>query len=416
MSELTEKEKQEQAAALEVVNKAAEAKAQEVVNKAFEGKEYISKEDAQKEAEEAVNKAVSEAKVELQKGIDAASALAKKASQITRKEDQEGMNIEQVLKGAISEGAETLKSFNGNISLSLKAVTDASWATGALARQTTDVRQNLYMSPYSPFYLRNIFPNISTDGGAIVIPQIQGYTGAAAIWARGTGGGGADVEKPEVTPTYKDITVTPQWIAGFTTVNRELLLNVSYLQSSIVNTLLYSRVGLFAAENKMITDYLAANAVAYSGSKTIGAEIILDAAFNQLLGNYLVPTHILLNQADYLTFIKFNKASGSGEYDLPNNELKIVNANGLEISLQVVPVPSIAAGTAYVVAANEFEFINRLNPELKVSEEHGTNFTYNKVTFRAEEMAAFIAKDLNAAVKIDLSSATNGDPVEEVGG
>lgn len=404
MSELTEKEKQEQAAALEVVNKAAEAKAQEVVNKAFEGKEYISKEDAQKQTEEAVTKA----KSELQKGIDAASALAKKASQIERAEEVE-MNIEQALKNAISEGAETLKSFNGKASLALKAVTDASWAAGVLSRQTTDVRQNLYMSPYSPFYLRNIFPNISTDGGAIVIPQIQGYTGAAALWARGTGSGGADVEKPEVTPTYKDITVTPQWIAGFTTVNRELLMNVSYLQSSIVNTLLYSRVGLFAAENKMITDYLAANAVAYAGSKTVGAEIILDAAFNQLLGNYLVPTHILMNQADYLTFIKFNKASGSGEYDLPNNELKIVNANGLEISLQVVPVPSIAAGTAYVVAANEFEFINRLNPELKVSEEHGTNFTYNKVTFRAEEMAAFIAKDLNAAVKIDLTSATNGD-------
>ena len=88
--------------------------------------------------------------------------------------------------------------------------------------------------------------------------------------------------------------------------------------------------------------------------------------------------------------------------------MKAIHNNGLEVSLQVIPVPSISAGTAYVVAANEFEFINRLNPELKVSEEHGTNFTYNKVTFRAEEMAAFIAKDINAAVKIDLSKATNG--------
>jgi len=411
MSELTQKEKDEQAAALEVVNKAAEAKAQEVVNKAFEGKEYISKEDAQKQTEEAVNKAVSEAKTELDKRIDAASALAKKASQITRKEDDRAMNIEEVLKGAISEGAETLKSFTGSAKLALKAVTDASWASGALARQTTDVRRNLYMSPYSPFYLRNIFPNVSTDGGAIVIPQIQGYTGAAGVWERGTGEGGADVEKHEVTPNYKDITVTPKWIVAVTHANRELLMNVSYLESSIVNTLLYSRVGLFAAENKMITDYLAANAVAYTGNKTIGAEIILDAAFNQLLGNYLVPTHILMNQADYLKFIKFNKATGSGEYDLPNNELRLVNANGIEVTLQVIPVPSIAPNTAYVVAANEFEFINRLNPELKMSEEHGNNFTFNKVTFRVEEMAAFIAKDLNAAVKIDLTNATNGDVV-----
>lgn len=399
MVELTEEEKRAQAEALEVVQKAAEAKANEVVSKALEGRTFVSKEDAEA--------AVEEAKKELQKNIDSVSAVVKAMKQ-TREMGQEKTDIHSAIQNAIVEGAEVLKSFNGSATLTMKAVTDASWAPGALERQTNVVRTNLYMSPYSPFYLRNIFPNVSTDGGSITIPQIQSYTGAAAVWARGTGSGGADVEKPEVTPTYKDVTVTPKWIAGFTTVNRELLMNVSYLQSSIVNTLLYSRVGLFAAENKLITDYLAANAVPYNGSKTIGAEIILDAAFNQLLGNYLVPTHILMNQADYLTFIKFNKASGSGEYDLPNNELKLVNTNGLEVSLQVIPVPSIPAGTAYVVAANEFEFINRLNPELKVSEEHGTNFTYNKVTFRAEEMAAFIAKDLNAAVKIDLSKATNG--------
>ena len=410
MSELTEKEKQDQAAALEVVNKAAEAKAQEVVNKAFEG--YISKEDAQKQADEAALKAVEESEKKLQKNIDTVSASLKAFKQTSPKELEVGNNIEEAIKASISDNAEALKNYNGGkMDLTIKAVTDASWASGALARQTTDIRTNLYMSPYSPFYLRNIFPNVKTEAGSIVIPQIQSYTGAAALWARGTGSGGADVEKPEVTPTYKDITVSLSWIAGFTTVNRELLMNVPYLQTSVTNTLLYSKVGLFAAENKLISDYLSANAVAYAGSRTVGVEMIKDAAFNQLLGNYFIPTHVLMNQGDYLKFIDFNKASGSGEYDLPNGKLNIVNGSGLEVSLTIIPIPSIPAGTAYVVAANEFEFITRMQPELKVSEDHGTNFTFNKVTFRAEEMVAFIAKDLNAAVKLDLSAATNGDVV-----
>src|SRR5678809_1107935 len=93
-------------------------------------------------------------------------------------------------------------------------------------------------------------------------------------------------------------------------------------RSSITNTLLYSSKGIFAAENKMITDYLAANAPAYSGGKTVVIEKLIDAAFNQLLGNYMKPTHVLMNQADYLTHVKFNKATGSGEYDLPNDELR----------------------------------------------------------------------------------------------
>ena len=55
-----------------------------------------------------------------------------------------------------------------------------------------------------------------------------------------------------------------------------------------------------------------------AGSIGIGFEMIIDAAFNQLLGNYMNPTHVLMNQADYLAYIKLNKAAGSGKYDLPN--------------------------------------------------------------------------------------------------
>lgn len=386
MENLDEIKKQAEDNIKEVAIKSAQEVAVKAVNEVKET--FVSKEDLEKHMSE-LKKADSENQAKI-KELKQTSAIEKKS-----------VSIFDSISMTIKENAETLKGVKDKTSIALKAIDDTSWAAGALARQTTNVRRDLYMSPYSPIYLRNIFPNVSTESASIVIPQVQAVTGAVAVYNRFTEAtGSTEQEKAEVTPTYKDVQVDVKWLAGFTTVNRELLLNVNYLQSSIANTLLYSANGLFAAENAMIAAYLAANAPAYAGAAAAGVEKLIDAAFNTLLGNYMVPTHILINQADYLTYIRFNKAVGSGEYDLPNDMLRGFTGTGLDANVQIVPVPSLVAGTAYVVAANEFEFINRLNPELEVATQHDTNFTYNKVTFRVEEMVGFIAKNLNAMVKV----------------
>lgn len=386
MENLDEIKKQAEDNIKEVATKSAQEVAVKAVNEVKET--FVSKEDLEKHMSE-LKKADSENQAKI-KELKQTSAIEKKS-----------VSIFDSISMTIKENAETLKGVKDKTSIALKAIDDTSWAAGALARQTTNVRRDLYMSPYSPIYLRNIFPNVSTESASIVIPQVQAVTGAVAVYNRFTEAtGSTEQEKAEVTPTYKDVQVDVKWLAGFTTVNRELLLNVNYLQSSIANTLLYSANGLFAAENAMIAAYLAANAPAYAGAAAAGVEKLIDAAFNTLLGNYMVPTHILINQADYLTYIRFNKAVGSGEYDLPNDMLRGFTGTGLDANVQIVPVPSLVAGTAYVVAANEFEFINRLNPELEVATQHDTNFTYNKVTFRVEEMVGFIAKNLNAMVKV----------------
>ena len=386
MENLDEIKKQAEDNIKEVATKSAKEVAEKAVNEAKET--FVSKEDLEKHMSE-LKKADSENQAKI-KELKQTSATEKKS-----------VSIFNSISMTIKENAETLKGVKDKTSIALKAIDDTSWAAGALARQTTNVRRDLYMSPYSPIYLRNIFPNVSTESASIVIPQVQAVTGAVAVYNRFTEAtGSTEQEKAEVTPTYKDVQVDVKWLAGFTTVNRELLLNVNYLQSSIANTLLYSANGLFAAENAMIAAYLAANAPAYAGAAAAGVEKLIDAAFNTLLGNYMVPTHILINQADYLTYIRFNKAVGSGEYDLPNDMLRGFTGTGLDANVQIVPVPSLVAGTAYVVAANEFEFINRLNPELEVATQHDTNFTYNKATFRVEEMVGFIAKNLNAMVKV----------------
>lgn len=393
--EALEKAKKE---AQEAIEKMATEKANETAQKLIDEKmaEITSKFDSVTSKEEA-----EKLKTEFNKSVQELQAKLKELKQ-TSVSVNKSVSIYDSIQDAIVENAEAIKGFKGNdkLGVTLKAITNASFAGSALENQTSRARRDLYNSPFNPIYLRNIFPNVSTDGASVIIPQISTVTGSVGAWARGTGELGADVEKPEVTPTYKDVTVNIGWIAGHTTVNRELLLNVSYLQGSITNTLLYSRYGIFAQENKMITDYLAANAPAYSGSATIAVEKIIEAAFVQLLGNYYNPTHVLMHPADYAEYIKLNKATGSGEYDLPNDMLRGFNVAGFETNVQIVPVPSLTEGTAYVVAASEFEFINRLAPEMYVSREHDKNLTFNKVTFLVEEMAAFVAKDLNAMVKV----------------
>lgn len=380
---------------------AQEAEVLKAKNEAQEAVKKMAKEAATEQATSLVDSKIEGMKAELNKSVQEMQARVKEMKQTSNVVEKK-LTIDESLRQAIGENSDVLKSFSGYKNIALKAITNTNFDGTSLLNQTREVRTRLYESPYSPLYLRNIFPFITTDNGSITIAQIQSIAGAAAVWARGTGEGGVDVAKPDVTPSYKEVSVVLKWIAGVTHVNRELLLNVSYLQSSITNTLLYSSKGIFAAENKMITDYLADKAPAYAGSKTVVIEKLIDAAFNQLLGNYMKPTHVLMNQADYLTHIKFNKATGSGEYDLPNDELRGFTGTELETSVSIVPVPSLAAGTAYVISAPEFEFISRMTPELKVSEDSGTNFEFNKVSFRIEEMVAFIAKDLNAMVKVTL--------------
>ena len=387
-------EKTEEQLKKEAMDNIKEVATKSATEKVAELKEEFAKFATKEEAEKA-NK-------ELSEKVSNLSAEIKKQKQFSQ-EDKKEMTIHEAISKSLVENQEKLSTFkDDSMKIALKAIDSTAWAGNALANVTTERRQNLYATPYSPLYLRNIFPNVSTTSSSIIIPQIQEITGGVDVWARGTGTEGADVEKPELGIKYKDVTVSIDWLAGFTTVNRELLLNVGYLQSSITNSLLYSRQGLFARENKYITDYLSANAVAYSGDKTIGVEKLIDAAFNQLLGNYLMPTHILMNQADYLEYIKFNKAATSDVYDLPNETLRGFTGSGLETNVQIVPVPTLTAGTAYVVSANEFEFINRLSPELEVSRQHDKNLTFNKVTFLLEEMVGFVAKDLNAMVKVTL--------------
>jgi len=404
------------AEALENVKKTAEEAARGETAKAVKSlNDKIA--EMEKELKSATTaEAVEALKAEFEDKLNKLSADIKKQGQISEKRVSPVAGIDMIrksLEASIKDNAEALRKYrSGTMDLAVKAITPASFGASDYPSLTTQV-QPLYRNPYAPVYLRNIFPNISTSGSNVTIWKQGPVTGAAAIWERGKGDGGVDTDKPEVTPTWKKEVVSVDWIAGITHIQREVLDDVDFMATEIPYALIYGANGILAAENKMIMDYIEDNAVDYatpSGATdpANSLETILAAAFGQLGDSYMAPTHILINNWDYLNYMAFNKASGSGEYDYPSLNLQFVNNQLYINNLQAVPVPSLAPGTAYVIAADHSRFISRMGVQTAISQEHSDNFTKNMVTYRAEVRSGFFTYNDNSLVKVTLPTPAAG--------
>ena len=397
--------------ALENIQKVAKETAEGATKEAIKGVNNKI-EDLKKQLETATKAEDVEAlKKDFEDKLDKLSADMKKERQISEKRVSPIVGVEVIkksLEASIKENAEALKGYrSGTMDLTVKAITPASFDVDDYPSLTTQQLQPVYRNPYAPVYLRNIFPNISTSGSNVTIWKQGAVTGAAAIWERGKGSQGVDTDKPEVTPTWEKEVVSVDWIAGITHIQREVLDDVDFMATEIPYALIYGSKGILAAENKMIMDYIAANNVDYATPAGATApanslETVLAAAFGQLGDSYMAPTHILINNWDYLNYMAFNKASGSGEYDYPSLNLQFVNNQLYINNLQAVPVPSLAPGTAYVIAADHSRFISRMGIQTAISQEHSDNFTKNMVTYRAEVRSGFFTYNDNSIIKVTL--------------
>lgn len=269
---------------------------------------------------------------------------------------------------------------------------------------TTDHRREVFVQPFAPIWLRNLFPSATTDREAIFYLRQNGTSGAAAIW---DGRESPIPDKPNVDFLFEAVTETVEWIAAITRLPRQMLDDAGFLRTYIPNRLMYGPTGIMVAENNYIFDKLTdpANSVAYNGTRTIPVEKIYDAAMGQLRDNYYNPSYILMNNRDMVNLIALNKASGSGEYDLPPGMIVVINGNQLYIGgLPVIGMPQFGAGEFVVFDAQACQFVNRLSPEVRVFEQDRDNVIKNLITFRAEERVAFLVFDKNAVIRGTISS------------
>jgi hypothetical protein len=409
---MTEEEKLEKAKqeALENVKKTAEEAAKGVAEKSVkELNDKVAELTAQLE-KATKSEDIEAVKKELTDSMNKLSADMKKQSQITMPAGALTSigAIRKSLEQTVKENIGTIKGYQGG-SLAIpmsKSISVDSFGVGGYA-DLTNQNLGLDINPFAPVYLRNIFPNVTTGGSNVTIWKRGAVTGKAAPWTRVKGEDGKIIPKPKVVGEWTKEVVNIDWIPAYTIIDREVLDDVDFMQTEIPQLLIYGDSGILRAENKVILDYIVANAVDYTLPAGFDAfenslESILAAAFGQMGDKFLTPTHILINNWDYLKYLAFNKASGSGTYNYPNMTLTFINNRPYINGLQAVPNPDIEVGEAYVVAAARSRFIVREGIRQRISDSHAEIFTTNQIAYLAESRGAFFTYDDNSFVKVTL--------------
>ena len=342
-----------------------------------------------------------QAKSKLQQ--DHLDALDIRLKQAKGDQKLETKTFNQILGEAIKENAEAIQSHKqgDNLKIELKAVGDMSIAANfpGSTPWNQDVRMDLVPKPYDRVWLSDLMPQGSTTKGSVVYPKQNGGEGGAAVWG-GTG------NKAQMDFDLTSQSAFVKWIAGFVVVDREMLDDIEFMTSYIQSQMLIS---LKVAENDFIlngtTDAnpvqgLLDVATAYDGTFTAAVDKLVDAAYGQIPEDtfeFYQGNTAILNVRDGVK-IGLNKATGSGEYDLPPGTVYFQNGRLQVAGLDIATTTQLGANNFLTFDKTATLLINRLAPELRMFEDSALA-KQNKVMFRIEERITLAIFNNNAVVK-----------------
>lgn len=340
-----------------------------------------------------------------------------------RVKGNEKKSFNQILAETIERNADSIRNFRRNNpelrfdllpeapknnegkAAEVKAVGDMSMAVnfpGGLGLYQ-DVRGPVIMIPYERQWIADLLPQGTSQGTQVIYPKENGIDGGAAAWTDQT------QNKPQVDFNFTSAVSPFVWIAGWAVVQRDMIDDITWMTSYLQNRLL---VSLKTAENDFVLNGVGAIpgfqdvAVTYNGGYKAAVDKIMDAGYGQIpagTSEFYYPTNAIINTRDVVT-IGLNKATGSGEYDLPDGSVAFTNG-GLTIGdLKVSGTTSCAYGTFYVLDNRATMFIRRLQPELRMFED-ATLAKKNQIMFRIEERSALIIFNNSAIVKGVLTNS-----------
>jgi HK97 family phage major capsid protein len=208
--------------------------------------------------------------------------------------------------------------------------------------------------------------------------------------------------KPQFDEDLVEASVKIETLAGWARITRKVMNNVpgfmQFLNSRMVERLLKAEDAAILYGDGVSPNIkgilTAGNFTASTSTATILVEKIIDDMAKLEDTAEREANIIWLRPQHYYGFFK-NKASGSGEYDLPQN---VVITNGqLYISgVLAVPTTALLINTAptpdtadYVVGdVNGAAFLVQESMRIEIFEQDGTNVRENKITVRIEETVA----------------------------
>lgn len=259
--------------------------------------------------------------------------------------------------------------------------------------------------PNTKVHMRQLIPTGTMDNSSITYLRETGGEGALAPWSESAGG-----NKAQVDMDWIEVRMDAEYIAGWVRVSRKLLDDISAFRSFLQMRLMEM---YFDAEDYQILNGngtspqlagLLTNATVLSTTATISIERIIDA-ISQLETTKYTATGIIMHPKDFYTIAK-NKATGSGEYDLPG----IVVIQGGQLYVAGVPVYKTTAMTQGTFLVGDFsmgcQFFIRENPRIEFFDQDRDNVITNKITVRIEGRAGLAIYRTAAFVKGTMVAST----------
>jgi hypothetical protein len=238
-----------------------------------------------------------------------------------------------------------------------------------------------------------------------LINTFQSSTGIARIWRRTTKTGDFDKQVPgyskeEIAFNYATETYSAEFLAAFVKVDRSMMQDLPFLQTSVVADMLNE---FYIAEN---SDFATNFAATFASTATQqGTEIVeqLVNYISQMKAARYAVNGIVLNPVDY-GMILLTKPT---DFSVPG--ICVIDPSTGAIRLRGVPVFEadwVDEGEVYM---GDWTNVSRMETEglnVVVSFEDDKNIQQNLVTFRVECREVLIYRDKNALLYGTLSSST----------
>lgn len=325
---------------------------------------------------------------------------------------EERLGFDQSLQKAMEEATDSIEKFNRKevkgFSIELKAVGDMSTAnvTGG-SRYGAQFAPQIIENPARKTHIRDLIPvdNVGPGNTFTFMKENGNGEGAIAPVAEGA-------TKPQIDFDLVESTVNFETIAGWLRLTRKAMMNIpgliAFLRTRLPEKLLRiedTQILYGDGSTPNLKGILTSgNFTALTNTTAPLAEKIIDALSLLEDTNEEMATGILLRPAQMYNFYK-QKASGSGEYDLPKNF--VFDAQG-NLRVNGVPVYASTAINADDFAVGAWDLGAQLLQQeamrLEFFEQDGTNVRENKVTVRIEETVALPVYGARYFVKGQVSN------------
>lgn len=261
----------------------------------------------------------------------------------------------------------------------------------------TTVQIGIRALPNRKVHMREILPLGTMTSSSLTYMREEGGEGALTPVLE-------NADKPQFDRNFQEITVPAEYIAGWLRVSRKMLDDMaafrSYLQMRLMEMYLLAEDFQTLSGSGVSPQLEGLLTVATAATVTTGPNVErLVYAIAQLESTNFSATGIVLHPAAYYD-IALNKATGSGEYDLPIPLVVIQNGQLYIAGVPVYKTTAIAPDT-YLVGDFTMgaQLFIREQPIVEFFDQDANNVTTNKITVRIEGRVALAIYRTAAFVK-----------------